>query len=337
MSQLRFIEPRKFATARLGAAMTSRSSSSSRRMVTTPTTSTSTESPGTLSSNRNRVSGRPKNSKPKTSRPTHFLSMPLGHHSGLRDKIQAFHDMILPPGGARTAVATDGLDPTILVDPRRLHLTLGVMALSLDDPTGADASQDRQKTLSDAIQLLQSLAPEINAITRNPAIVSLDQLGVLKVKGQQAGVLWVGPSDKNSEDTLKIHRIFDLVVQRFRREGFIEETRPPLLHCTLINASHRKPRIPRLFSYLGIFERVASLGTPVTHPSTSNALTSGGAAPSILSIEADAPGDAEHANNKTLRIDFGAWAVPEIQLCKMGSYGPDNEYISCASVSIGDV
>jgi activating signal cointegrator complex subunit 1 len=39
---------------------------------------------------------------------------------------------------------------------------------------------------------------------------------------------------------------------------------------------------------------------------------------------------------KEVKVDFGAWAVSEIQLCEMGSHGPENEYISCASIPVGE-
>ncbi|KAJ7613039.1 AKAP7 2'5' RNA ligase-like domain-containing protein [Roridomyces roridus] len=244
-----------------------------------------------------------KKSANSSPRPTHFLSVPLGHHPALRDRIHQFHDSLMPAAG--TTPTIEGLDRSILVDPRRLHFTLGVMALS-----SADGEQSSNgKTLSAAIDLLRSLTPELEEITQRRApVVKLDKMGVLKTtQRQQAGVLYVSPSDESEEDAQKVIRILDLVSQKFRQEGFIEEAaRPSVLHCTLINASHRKPRRdPRTFSYREIFERASE--------------TSYSAA----------------AGERTSLVDFGAWAVSEIQLCKMGSHGPDNEYVSCASVALG--
>ncbi|KAJ7140848.1 kinase A anchor protein [Mycena epipterygia] len=264
-----------------------------------------------------------KNHKPKPARPTHFLSLPLGHHPELRKRIHEFHQKLLPSGDAATVdnVVIDGLDHSILVDPRRLHFTIGVMALSANSPQSVDPETSRGRTLAEAIALLHSLAPEINEITHQPVLLSLDKMGVLKTKRQQAGVLYVGPRDENTEEAIKVSRIFDLVGQRFRREGFIEEAaRPSVLHCTLINASHRKPRrVPRTFSYPEIFDRAvldadsAEVQLAISNPTRTE------------------PRDRE------INVDFGAWVVSEIQLCEMGSHGPENEYISCASVPVGSV
>ncbi|KAJ6483948.1 kinase A anchor protein [Mycena sanguinolenta] len=263
-----------------------------------------------------RVPQTPQKSKQNSARPTHFLSLPLGHHPVLRDRIREFHETIMPRGDS---TVIEGLDRSILVDPRRLHLTIGVMALSAENITpntsAAAAPTSSGRTVSDAITLLQSLGPDIDSITREPLQLTLGKMGVLKTQRQQAGVLYVGPGEEVNEDTAKVTRIFELVAQRFRQEGFIEEAaRPAVLHCTLINASHRKPRrIPRTFSYREIFDRasgdVNSSETPLAQPS--------------------APLD------RSIGVDFGTWAVSEIQLCKMGSHGPENEYISLASVPVG--
>jgi hypothetical protein len=35
-------------------------------------------------------------------------------------------------------------------------------------------------------------------------------------------------------------------------------------------------------------------------------------------------------------VDFGTWDVDEIQVCKMGSYGPEGEYVRCGGCSLVD-
>jgi hypothetical protein len=58
-------------------------------------------------------------------RPTHFLALPISHHPELLSAISALTSSWLahdPP--------IDGLDLSIVIQPRRLHLTLGVMALT---------------------------------------------------------------------------------------------------------------------------------------------------------------------------------------------------------------
>ncbi|KAJ7159062.1 kinase A anchor protein [Mycena crocata] len=263
---------------------------------------------------------RKKPSKPPQNsvRPTHFLSLPLGHHPELRERIRELHQKVLPSGDV--AVDIEGLDKSILVDPRRLHFTIGVMTLSSEDSPSPETQITDRKTLAEAIALLHSLAPEIKKITQELVMLSLDEMGVLKTKRKQAGVLYLGPSDESNESTIKLRRIFDLLSQRFRVEGFIEDSpRPAVLHCTLINASHRKPRrMPRTFSYREIFERMS----PDTISSSSGILAQSSASDTASGASQD----------RTIKVDFGTWALSEIQLCRMGSHGPENEYISCASV-----
>ncbi|KAJ7689596.1 AKAP7 2'5' RNA ligase-like domain-containing protein [Mycena rosella] len=255
------------------------------------------------------------------------LSLPLGHHPGLRERIREFHQSLLTSGGSTTpdVVAIEGLDRSILVDPRRLHFTIGVMTLTSKD----ESETSKTKTLRDAISLLHSLAPEINEIAGQPVVLPLDKMGVLKTKRQQAGVLYVGPADETNESAIKLGRIFDLVAQRFRVEGFIkEESRPSVLHCTLINASHRKPRrMPRTFSYREIFDR-ATVEATSPGPSEIPRL------PSDLTSTTNLKPEASVQQEREVRVDFGAWAVSEIQLCQMGSHGPENEYVSCASIPL---
>ncbi|KAJ7070127.1 kinase A anchor protein [Mycena amicta] len=266
-------------------------------------------------------SKRPRTFAPKALkmnvRPTHFLSLPIGHHPELRDRVRALHEKIVPSGPDSTICAIEGIDKSILVDPRRLHFTLGVMALSTKDseePEAEDSETPRKRTLTEAIALLQSLVPTVNEITQQqPLRISLDNMGVLKTKREQAGVLYLGPSsgDAKSEDTVKVLLILDLVSKRFREEGFITDPpRPAVLHCTLINASHRKPRrIPRTFSYREIFDIVSP--------------------PSTGALRANAKA-TQHVD-----VSFGSWPASEIQLCAMGSHGPENEYVSCASIPLG--
>jgi activating signal cointegrator complex subunit 1 len=132
-----------------------------------------------------------------------------GHHPALRDRIQEFHRRLLPSGDTNPAI--EGLDQSILVDPRRLHLTIGVMALSsTESPTQQSNTSGPGKTVSEAIALLHSLGSEIDAITREPVLLTLDKMGVLKTQRQQAGVLYVGPSDEITEDAVKVGRIFGM-------------------------------------------------------------------------------------------------------------------------------
>ncbi|KAL1686243.1 hypothetical protein GGG16DRAFT_64647, partial [Schizophyllum commune] len=219
----------------------------------------------------------------------------------LRARLTAFGDALL---AASPPIA--GLDRSIVIDPRRVHLTLGVMRLEKEDAaaTACGDPPPPRRTVSAALALLRSLAPQLAAL--GPARVDLERLGVLKTQkgGREANVLWVGP--READDSL--YAIADLVHQTFRREGYVTETRPLKLHVTLLNTTHRKkPRRRLAFSYTDVLqsEAVKLLGAVLPGPAKA--------------------GDAE------VSLVF----VPEmhaVHLCEMGSHGPDNEYVSIGCV-----
>ena len=87
----------------------------------------------------------------------------------------------------------EGLDSSILIDPRRLHMTLGVMALEQeDDSVGpAEAPETRtaqdhlpKKTVSSALYLLNSLKPRISEILQSDKGIKipLEIMHVLKTQ-----------------------------------------------------------------------------------------------------------------------------------------------------------
>jgi activating signal cointegrator complex subunit 1 len=130
-------------------------------------------------------------------RPTHFLALPIGHHADLRSAISALTSSWLahePP--------IDGLDPSIVVHPRRLHLTLGVMVL--DTPSG---DHDHSHDLAGATALLASLAPRIRAVlAHNPLRVPLSRLAVMQPDPTRAHVLYIEP-DLRSPDGRRLRAV----------------------------------------------------------------------------------------------------------------------------------
>ena len=193
------------------------------------------------------------------------------HHSQatdptLRARLTAFGDALL---AASPPIA--GLDRSIVIDPRRVHLTLGVMRLEKEDaaatacgkddnatpsappfrttvnarnPLGAGDPPPPRRTVSAALALLRSLAPQLAAL--GPARVDLERLGVLKTQkgGREANMLWVGPREADESEGREgaadskggeaaesrggkssLHAIADLVHQTFmlRRRGRQEE------------------------------------------------------------------------------------------------------------------
>ncbi|KAL1699328.1 hypothetical protein EV121DRAFT_216447, partial [Schizophyllum commune] len=239
----------------------------------------------------------------------------------LRARLTAFGDALL---AASPPIA--GLDRSIVIDPRRVHLTLGVMRLEKEDAAASAYSKDAaasapsrdaaasassmdanadppKKTISTALALLRSLAPQLAAL--GPARVDLERLGVLKTQkgGREANVLWVGPMEA---DESSLYAIADLVHQTFRREGYVLETRPLKLHVTLLNTTHRKkPRRRLAFSYIDVLH--AHLASSTAHPTFP-------------------------VPRHPIRISLGSYEVHAVHLCEMGSHGPDNEYVSIGCV-----
>ena len=99
--------------------------------------------------------------------------------------------------------AIDGLDPTIIVPPRRLHLTLGVMSLAKprrgsDAASASEAAQEtsaeEKPTLASAIAHLESLKPYIKDLLAGEKLqVELGAIDIMRNRADRANVMWVGP------------------------------------------------------------------------------------------------------------------------------------------------
>jgi activating signal cointegrator complex subunit 1 len=149
--------------------------------------------------------------------PTHFISLPLGHHEELQRRARALTDSWLA-----FDPAVDGLDRSIVIPPRRLHLTLGVMALSggnkkshqqrapqptvvvdprltAENEAGEKGPPPELPTLERAKQVLDSCIPDVNDILNSnggvPLRLTLDQLGTFQTNREQCHVLFAEPRD----------------------------------------------------------------------------------------------------------------------------------------------
>ncbi|THV04682.1 hypothetical protein K435DRAFT_850545 [Dendrothele bispora CBS 962.96] len=266
-------------------------------------------------------------------RPTHFLALPLGQHSTLRNRVGRFQSSLLhAPNAIR------GLDPTIVVNPRRLHFTLGVMALQLDDDQvepriSDDGGSQSRKTVQSALALLQSLQPQLRS--EGALDAPLELMGAFEAR-EGARVLWVSPlqtdregdSDEVKERRRKLARVSNLVHKTFKEAGYITDTRPLKMHCTMINTSYRRgPTAKRgeLFSYDDV---LASDALQSIRPKTGPGNTA------ILPASKSLSPEARKESDRTIEISLGTYTVPEIQLCIMGSHGPEDEYVSVGGVSL---
>lgn len=64
------------------------------------------------------------------------------------------------------------------------------------------------------------------------------------------------------------------------------------------------------------------------------ALLSSTAFRSIERPEAVETTDETPRGKKPIQVDFGEWTIDEIQVCKMGSWGPEGEYVSVGHITL---
>lgn len=348
--------------------------------------------------------GRGRQAATTAPRPTHFLALPLHTHPPLRGLVSSFQSSLLaldPPIG--------GLDKSIIIDPRRLHLTLGVMALDPEDGTtlrqgeetarssastaaslegGAQTQPtESKKTVSSALTLLRSLQPQVTALLAGARVKApLERLDVFPPGAtKQANVLFLGCEEskrtkKNGKQRDREERsdwevlksVADLIHNTFKSAGYITETRPLKLHCTILNSSHRKPRTPRYgFSFadilraqqvtglLGATNSAAYVTLPDPdpemqqegEPSTS---TSRGEMENLsiegrdsVLVESQTTTVASAATSLPTRrkqnkwpksspvpVKAGTYDVGSVELWVMGSHGENNEYVSLGGIPL---
>ncbi|KAI0642816.1 kinase A anchor protein [Trametes meyenii] len=218
-------------------------------------------------------------------------------------KLSAFTNALL---GMTPAIP--GLDATVVVPPRRMHLTLGVM--SLDQP---DAPE---KTLQAAKRVLEEVQPKILETLGGRALrVKLERMDVMKPeRGNQerAHVMWVGPA-LETEEAGRLKTVAEVVRETFVQAGLVVDERRPLkLHCTVVNTIYRKPR--------GRTRTPFSYGAVLRSDALKAVLARG---------EAETMAGGERAKGPA-RVDLGEWTIDEVQICEMGSSGPEGEYVAVA-------
>ncbi|EMD39444.1 hypothetical protein CERSUDRAFT_121726 [Gelatoporia subvermispora B] len=284
----------------------------------------------------------------------------LGHHAALRERMTTFTDALL-----QTSPAITGLDRSIVIPPRRLHLTLGVLSLDTQKSSssrsarpsaraapvnvssvqsGASTSTKPSVTAQanpivcprtlDAVRtLLQGLRPRILEILgREPLRVRLGSMDVMKPERgdlERAHVMWVGPPPEG-EDVRRLKAVAQFVHDAFKKEGLlVDEGRALKLHCTVLNTVHRKPRsrnrVP--FSYAAILSSPAL--DAVTTSDMAEPLLEGD---SRIRLQSQTSSQSRPRRPTRMRaVELGEWSIDEIQLCEMGSWGPEGEYVCVAS------
>ncbi|KAI0073014.1 hypothetical protein K474DRAFT_1686391 [Panus rudis PR-1116 ss-1] len=251
-----------------------------------------------------------------------------GHHVGLQQRISTFTQALLA-----SDPVIPGLDQTVIIPPRRLHLTLGVM--SLDRPSSSEQSQSSQrpKTLESAKALLDELKPRVMEILAGEKLrVGLKRVDIMRPdRGdlERAHVMWVGPSHED-EDAKRLKKVSNFLSEEFKKAGLIiDDKRPLKLHTTIVNTIYRKPRgkgrTP--FSYAAIIASEAFRA--VERPPEA------AAAVIVSEMNVSTSSTREKTRGRApLHVDFGDWDVDEIQICEMGSHGPEGEYVCVGKISL---
>ncbi|KAI0671288.1 AKAP7 2'5' RNA ligase-like domain-containing protein [Trametes maxima] len=232
---------------------------------------------------------------------THFIALPIGHHAGVRETFSAFTNALLE---ARPAIP--GLDATVVVPPRRMHFTLGVMSL--------DQASKPESTLQAAKRVLEEVRPKIlEALGGRKLQVKLERVDIMKPeRGDQerAHVMWVGPAVE-AEGGRRLQTVAELVRAVFAEAGLVADERRPLkLHCTVVNTNYRKPRgrTRTPFSYGAV------LGSDA-----------------LGAVSARGEGGSGRSGSQMARtVALGEWAIDEVQICEMGRAGPEGEYVAAA-------
>jgi activating signal cointegrator complex subunit 1 len=183
-----------------------------------------------------------------------------------------------------------------------------------------------------------------------PLSVPLTRVGIMQPEQgdpARAHVMWAGPPSarEGGEDVERLWRVCGVIERTFMDEGFVIDQRRPLkLHATLINTSSRRPR-PRAgqrtpFDYPAV---IAHLRTHALLPPAVPAAVLPVGSSSLSSMTMDRQAPSEQRNRPrdplldTLHADLGTWSVDELQICEMGSWGPEGEYVSVASVPLSGV
>ncbi|QRV96821.1 hypothetical protein RhiJN_24839 [Ceratobasidium sp. AG-Ba] len=163
---------------------------------------------------------------------SHFIAFPLYTNQDLREVIGEFQRELL---NDRTQIS--GLDQSIIVDPWRLHITIGVIGLEEQEN---DEAIKGAHTLECAITLLEALKPKIlECLAAGPLEVAFDKLDITQTEmGPQgerlAHVLFVGPSQVQPDNPLRL--VMDLVYNEFKSQGYITERRSSKACDSLVNA-----------------------------------------------------------------------------------------------------
>eukprot|EP00878_Enallax_costatus_P032053 GHUV01035146.1.p1 GENE.GHUV01035146.1~~GHUV01035146.1.p1 ORF type:complete len:270 (+),score=75.23 GHUV01035146.1:292-1101(+) len=229
---------------------------------------------------------------------THFISLPLSNEQ-TTTKLQQFQDQVLAEPGA----SGKGLEPSIFVNPKILHITLLMLKLYNDE--------DRHK----AVQTLQDMQQQVQTLLAGqPLKLKLAGLDHMTDDPTDMHVLYLKIHDMLGSQQ-RLQQLCELVIKRFKEAGLMQQGQfeTVKLHCTIINTRHRRQHHTRGDS--------AAMGGR----SGGRGGRSGGRGSSAERIALDGRSLLQEWQNK---LDLGEYVVPAVHLSQRGAYGADG-YYSC--------
>ncbi|OAD76570.1 hypothetical protein PHYBLDRAFT_157944 [Phycomyces blakesleeanus NRRL 1555(-)] len=158
------------------------------------------------------------------SRPTHFLSIPVSS-TLLTQQLDQFYSSILSP-----TFGCQGLDPSMLVSHKNLHITVGVSKLT------------SQSDIAKAAEFLKDHLPNVvnSVIKDNDRLsVHIHNLKTMQADPSKAHVVYIEAHDE-SKDQLLDKLCVGLRNSMIEAGLMVDESRPLKIHITLINSSYRK-------------------------------------------------------------------------------------------------
>ncbi|CEJ92470.1 hypothetical protein VHEMI08122 [[Torrubiella] hemipterigena] len=164
--------------------------------------------------------------------PTHFLALPLHRHASLSAALSSFQADVTSP-------MSFALPDAAVRPPGTLHLTLGVMNLPQKSNVDAAITLLQQVKAHSILQAARERAGEPAQGSLRIHLKGLQAMG----SEEKATVLYVPPEDADPACQGLLYSFASDLKTKFVEAGIMEsETRPMLLHATVLNTIYVKGR-----------------------------------------------------------------------------------------------
>ena len=185
---------------------------------------------------------------------THFLCLPLINASSrapVHSSLRNFASYVASTEDLQTSIPSSAIRPL-----GTIHLTLGVMSLRTQERIDAATAflrsldlYDMLLTMSSPVEKPQTSVPQPVAVSPPRSVpIRLSEVSPLKVtleglhpmqSSEKTSILYASPNDSTS----RLHPFCLALRQAFTAAGFLlDETRPLLLHATIVNTIYAKDR-----------------------------------------------------------------------------------------------